>query len=84
MPAAKTKTSSPLPPVRFSIPEKRNEPTVPPLLAVIDQVLVVFGPMSLSDEDVLPTRFSMFAKPPVLVAVEVARLTVAAAPPSPD
>ena len=40
--------------------------------------------MSLSAVEVLPTSFWMLAKPPVLVAVEVARLTVAAAPPSPE
>ena len=51
---------------------------------MIDQVLVAFGPISLSAVEELPTRFWMLAKPPVLVAVAVARLTVAAIPPSPE
>ena len=46
------------------------------------QVLAALGPMSLSAAELLPTSFSMLAKPPVLVAALVARLTVAAAPPS--
>ena len=70
------------PPVRFSTAEKRKAPTVPALAPVIDQVLAAFGPSRVSAAEVLPTSFSMLAKPPVLVAVWVARLTVAAAPPS--
>jgi hypothetical protein len=83
LPAPKTNSSTLLPPVRFSTPKKLKLPTVPPLAAVIDQTFVALGPMSLSAAEVLPTNFWMLAKPPVLVAVAVARLTVAATPPSP-
>ena len=71
-----------VPPVRFSTAGEAEGADGPGVAPVIVQVLAAFGPMSVSAAEVLPTSFSMLAKPPVLVAVRVARLTVAAAPPS--
>ena len=82
--AANLNVSLAVPPVRFSIAEKLKEPTVPALAPVRVQVLLLLGPMSWSAVEELPTRLWMLAKPPVLVAVSLARLTVAAIPPSPE
>ena len=82
-PSDSTNVSAAVPPVRFSNELKLTEPTVPALLDEIVQLLVEFGPVSVSltpNAPLLPTKLSMPVNPPAALpfiseAAEVARFT---------